>query len=124
MTPGAGGASVSIMLSRDSASRAWHNELLLRDLNERIEETSAALDVPPEARRHFVCECARDTCAEDVWMPADDYRVVRSNPAHFLVAKGHSTRGIERVIARFASYDVVERRPDDGHEDGAASLRA
>ena len=63
------------------AIRKARNEILLRKLNERIEEHH--LRVQP-AVATWVCECADEACAQPVKMTIAEYEAVRAEPAQQL----------------------------------------
>jgi hypothetical protein len=90
--------------------RIARNEALFRDVNERVRELaneSAAGSVA------FVCECGQAECAEALPVPLADYERVRSEPTHFIVAPGHETSDVERIVERNAGYDVVRKHAEE-----------
>lgn len=90
------------------AIRAAKNEVLLRDLNERLEAHHRLV-----GRRfpEWVCECADETCAEPVEMSVEEYEAVRAEATRFLVVPSieHVEPRIERVVQREDRYWVVEK---------------
>jgi hypothetical protein len=90
------------------AARAAKNEIVLRELNERLEAHNRWVN------RHFsewVCECADETCAEPVELSIEEYEGVRAEPTRFLVAPSeeHVSPRIEQVVRREERYWVVEK---------------
>ena len=92
--------------SSEDAVRAAKNEVVLRDLNER-------LTIHPGSRRlwEWVCECADMTCMKPVELSIEEYETVRAEPTRFAVAPGadHVNLEIERVVQREKRYWVVEK---------------
>jgi hypothetical protein len=99
-----GGAQAS-----DDAVRAAKNEVVLRDLNERLKAYPAA---GTQRFSEWVCECADMTCQRSVELTIEEYETVRSEPTRFVVAPGaeHVNPEIERVVQQGEKrYWVVEK---------------
>lgn len=90
------------------AVRAAKNEVVLRDLNERLKAYPAA---GKERFSEWVCECADMTCMKPVELTIEEYERVRAEPTRFVVAPGaeHVDTEIERVVQREQRYWVVEK---------------
>jgi hypothetical protein len=87
--------------------RLAKNEVVFREVNERIEEIAS-----PDGRRdghvyEFLCECSNLACNFLLPLTVSDYEEVRANPQAFLVAPGHELPEIENVIKRHPAYQVV-----------------
>jgi hypothetical protein len=97
------------------AERAAMNQLLFRDINERMKnlESGFSVLVPVGA---WICECANDACAERVQMSAEEYEAIRSSGTRFLVAPSneHVWPDVERVVESTDHYWVVEKTGDAG----------
>jgi hypothetical protein len=104
------------MSARDE--RLAGNEALFREVNERVSEvaTHFIADEAPAEKFDFVCECGRPDCAEPISMTLLEYEAIRANPTHFGVVPEHEQPEIEKVIRRFPTYFVVEKRDDDAQE--------
>jgi hypothetical protein len=92
----------------DDAARLGKNEVILRDLNERLK----AHDSSPKQRfSEWVCECADMSCMKPVELSIEEYEMVRAEPTRFVVAPGneHVAYDIERVVQREERYWVVEK---------------
>jgi hypothetical protein len=86
--------------------RAARNQSLFREVNERINKVMNTLT----EFQTFVCECAKDDCAEQLELTLDEYEQIRAHPAHFAVSPGHVVPEVERVVREAAGrYDVVEK---------------
>lgn len=59
----------------------------------------------------FFCACGRADCDETILLTAAEYAAVHEVPHRFIVAPGHETPEIERIVERHPAYDVVEKRP-------------
>lgn len=92
----------------DDAVRAAKNEVVLRDLNERLKAYPASLN---QRFSEWVCECADMTCMKSVELSIDEYEMIRSEPTRFVVAAGaeHVNPEIERVVRREKRYWVVKK---------------
>lgn len=84
------------------------NEALFREVNDRIREISDRFGQDEETY-DFVCECSDAGCTQRVVLTRDEYQEVRSDPARFVVAKGHVLPEIEDVVARAKDHVVVEK---------------
>ena len=97
------------------AERVAKNEILFRQVNERI------LEIEGDRWRldpvDFMCECGDITCTRVVQLSVDDYERLRSNPAHFGVIPGHEMLDVERIVEQHEQYLVVEK-------DGEGRVRA
>jgi hypothetical protein len=92
----------------NEAVRAAKNEVVLRDLNERLNAYGTS---PNKRFSEWVCECADMTCMKPVELSIMEYEMVRTEPTRFVVAPGteHVNREIERVVQREERYWVVEK---------------
>jgi hypothetical protein len=90
------------------AVRKARNEILLRKLNERVEDHH--LRIQPTVAT-WVCECADETCAQPVEMTIAAYEAVRAEATHFFVAPSeeHVSADIEYVVRREPSYWVIAK---------------
>jgi hypothetical protein len=92
----------------DDAVRAAKNEVVLRDLNERLKAYPASLE---QQFSEWVCECADMTCSKAVELSIEEYEMIRAEPTRFVVAPGaeHVNPEIERVVQREKRYWIVEK---------------
>jgi hypothetical protein len=99
----------------DRQERVAKNEILFRQVNERILEIEGdRWRVDPV---DFMCECGDIKCTRVVQLSVEDYERLRNEAAHFGVIPGHELPDIERVVERHEQYFVVEK-------DGEARVRA
>ena len=94
--------------------RLAKNEVLFRDVNERVREISEDTWDTSEPVE-FLCECVVTECVERVSLPLSAYEEVRSNPAHFVLLTGHERPDIESLVATGEGYVVVEKNDETKH---------
>ena len=90
------------------AVRAAKNEVVLRDLNERLKAYPAA---GKQRFSEWVCECADMTCTNRLELTVEEYEQVRAEARRFVVAPGaeHVNPELERVVQRETRYWVLEK---------------
>jgi len=106
--------------------RAAHNQALIREVNERIEQVAK-----DAAHPEFLCECADANCVEMIELSITEYASIRSSPVRFPVKLGHDYPEFERVVeeralrhlreVRASGGDREEARPAFAHDLGSAS---
>ena len=89
-----------------SEERIAQNEVLFREVNERIRE------VEKEPQLHILCECGDEDCTRLIGMTLEEYERLRADPVAFAVVPGHETASVEEVVAR-ETYHVVRKRPGE-----------
>jgi hypothetical protein len=92
----------------DRQRRIGENEIIFREVNERVRETNETFDVRTGAAE-FVCECGTASCVERVGMTLADYEQVRSDPTQFFVIPGHEFPEVESVVRRGDRFLVVRK---------------
>jgi hypothetical protein len=88
--------------------RLAQNEILFRNVNERIEETARGQGADAHLFE-FICECSNLDCTLRLPLTLSLYEAARSDPATFIVAPGHELPEIEDVIERGAGYQMVRK---------------
>ena len=91
--------------------RLAENELVFREVNERIAEIGVGFEL--ENVEAF-CECSDTSCTERFEMSRSDYAHVRSSNTQFAVVPGHETPEVERVVEQREEYFVVEKIGEAG----------
>jgi hypothetical protein len=99
--------------------RLSDNESLFREVNERLVDLNAALEVDVD-RLEFLCECGDAKCAAKIELSREEYERIRSDPATFVVLSGHEIYDIETVIDRGEGYVIVRKREGGPAERVAA----
>ncbi len=89
----------------NDAGAVVRNELLFREVNERIFKVAASETDEVEV----LCECGDESCVSTVTMTVRDYERIRAEPTRFVVCIGHERADIERVVERTPEYLVVEK---------------
>ncbi len=93
--------------------RLAENEVVFRDINERLERDLRTLvAVPDDERFPFVCECSRRDCQATIDLTFAEYEHVREDPMRFAVVEGHEEPEIETVYERHEHYAVVRKHED------------
>jgi hypothetical protein len=91
----------------NSPERLVRNQILLREINERIAEiASSSVGDPPE----FLCECSRNDCTETLALSLTEYERVRSSSNLFVILAGHECPDADRVVETRHSHLVEETK--------------
>jgi hypothetical protein len=90
--------------------RQAENERLIRELNYETDLVEAAGGEPDEELL-FYCACGREHCNRRLCLSIAEYRSAHRLPHRFILAPGHSTPRIERVVEEHPGYLVVEKLP-------------
>jgi len=102
------GWGYSAPMEKEQEQRLALNEVLFREVNERIREISDTFG-QNDATYDFLCECSDPGCTKKVVLTRAEYEDVRSDPTRFVVAKGHAMPEIEAVVERADDHVVVEK---------------
>jgi hypothetical protein len=86
------------------AEKGAHNQALIRDVNERIEQVAE-----DAAHPQFLCECADINCVEVIELSIAEYEAIRTSPVQFPIKPGHDYPEFERVVEEHEHYAVVEK---------------
>lgn len=87
--------------------RILANEILFREVNERIDELTDRTATLVET--DYVCECGQPGCTGKITLTRQEYESVRSDGQRFVTLPGHETHDLESVLERHAGYQVVEK---------------
>ena len=94
--------------------RQARNEALIREVNERIgglEHEAASLET--NRLLEFLCECGRkEVCDVTVEVTLQEYERVRTEDDRFLLAPGHETDELERIVEQTDRYVIVDKVAD------------
>lgn len=91
--------------------RLANNEVLFRDINERIAAIAEPQGLPGDDHVYeFLCECSNIACDLRLPLTLAAYEDVRKDPTRFLVAPGHEMPEIEIVLTRAEGYQVVVKQ--------------
>ena len=90
--------------------RVGKNEVLFRDVNERIKDINRGMGVGEEA--DFICECGNEDCTLPVTLTMSEYEDVRKHPTRFAIVPGHEILDVEVVVEQSERFAIVEKRPE------------
>jgi hypothetical protein len=96
-------------MTEERERRVGRNEALFREVNERIEQVSQALQVEPESLR-ILCECGDNSCLEQIEVSLPEYERVRANSTLFLVRSGHEHADVEEIAEEREGYNVIRKK--------------
>ena len=87
--------------------RAGRNQAMFREINERLTRDDPLAELTGS---HVIsCECADPTCVRTLAISAPRYEGIRAEPRHFAVLPGHVYPDVERTVAEYKTYVVVEK---------------
>jgi len=98
-------------VSDERARRVGLNEAIFRQVNEQIRDLNRDFETD-EGTMIVICECGNADCTERLELRVQDYERVRSDPRHYVIAKGHEIPSVETVVEQADGYDVVQK--DEG----------
>jgi|SRR5919202_2380186 hypothetical protein len=106
-------------MDAERKDRLARNEVVFREVNERIEKLVREGEWLNSAEREaesfqVLCECGNADCSEPVSIALSEYERIREKPTHFLVASGHVIPDIEEVVATGPDYQVVRKLAGEG----------
>ena len=84
------------------------NEALFREVNERIERVSGALQTGTGTIA-ILCECGNETCVEHIEVSVSEYERIRDESTFFFVRPGHAKSDAEEVVEHHDEYDIVRK---------------
>jgi hypothetical protein len=94
--------------------RIIRNEALYRELNERVREIEADMElrglVEAEPYSEYFCECGLEDCMEKIRLTPEEYADARSGPKRFVILPDHLIADVERVVFRAdGRFAIVEK---------------
>ena len=89
--------------------RIARNEVLFREINERLKEMQETFNVLTD-RSEFVCECGNVECTERIEMSLPEYEHLRGDPTTFAVVPGHQAEDVEDVVETTPAHLIVRKR--------------
>ena len=90
-----------------SIDRLVRNQLIFREVNERIREVAEHFESASGVA--FICECSNQHCTESIELDLGEYKAIRSSPTLFLIALGHETLKVENVVDTNDRFALVEK---------------
>jgi hypothetical protein len=83
------------------------NQVLFREVNERVREVVALLLTTGE-EVEFLCECGDDTCIETIRLDLREYEGVRASAHRFVMVPGHEDGIGEARVHASGRFVVVD----------------
>jgi hypothetical protein len=83
------------------------NQVLFREVNERVREVVALLLTAGE-EVEFLCECGDEACIETIRLDLEEYAAVRASTHRFVMAPGHEDGIGEASVHESGRFVVVE----------------
>ena len=94
--------------SKNASLRAARNQVLYREVNEKMADLNEAFEQVLSLSGTWVCECADLTCIEPMELTLAEYEELRAHPNRFMVIPEHADDTTERVIEEHPNYVVIE----------------
>jgi hypothetical protein len=88
--------------------KAVRSSLLIREVNERINELSVSW--PNDEPREFLCECGDEGCIEAILVTRTDYEAAREQSGRHVVTSDHRDETGVSVLMTRGGYSIVEYR--------------
>jgi hypothetical protein len=92
--------------------RLAQNEVLFREVNERVE--TLAHEFGPNVPYEFFCECANADCTFRLALPLSVYESVRADAQQFIVLPLHYTPEVEDLVVKEDAYWIVRKTGEAG----------
>jgi hypothetical protein len=100
------------MTSREE--RLARNEVLFREVNERIKQVHAdAGELGSGDTFAVLCECGDQNCVEEVELTPQRYEQVRADPRQFVIVPGHALPEVEEIVDQDAGFEVVRKHEEE-----------
>ena len=96
-------------MTQPREERIARNEVLFREINERLKEMQETFNVLTD-RSEFVCECGNVECTERIEMSLQEYEQLRGDPTTFAVVPGHQAEDVEDVVETTPAHLIVRKR--------------
>jgi hypothetical protein len=92
--------------------RMAQNEVLFREVNERVKDIAAKLG--DDGGYEYFCECANKDCTFRISLSLAEYETIRRDPKQFVVLPEHHTPEIESVVSKSEHFWVVRKSGEVG----------
>ena len=91
------------------------NEAVYREVNERLRDINEAFAQLTDTM-DLICECGDAQCHERLAMTPTAYEALRADALLFVIAPGHETPEVERVVEAREDYEIVRKRAGEPAE--------
>src|SRR5262245_22830618 len=99
----------------EAPERTAANEVVLREVNDRIAEKTSDLEARGLADRdepsEYLCSCGRADCDESIELTLEQFEAAHAQEDRFVVAPGHDNPEIEDVVEQYETYSIVRKKP-------------
>jgi hypothetical protein len=95
---------------REREQRAARNQLLFREVNERIASLAERALLPEVAPIEVTCECVDMSCTSTVQISLHEFAEIDRATNRFLVVPGHQLPDVEDVVERRDRFLIVAKR--------------
>jgi hypothetical protein len=99
----------------EAARHIAQNEVILREVNERIAEKTMDLGIRglagEDETSEYLCACGQPGCDASLNLTLAELEDAHSRADQFVVAPGHDLPDIEQVVAEHDEYCVVRKKP-------------
>jgi hypothetical protein len=96
------------MVDRFSERRLKENEVIFQQANKGVAEFVAEESGDDRVIR-FYCECSNIDCRERIPLRPSEYHKLHKSQRRFIALKGHEMPQIEKIVAKFDTFSVVEK---------------
>jgi hypothetical protein len=99
----------------EAAERTAANEVVLREVNERIAEKTSDLEArglsDGDEPSEYLCSCGQVDCDVSIELTLEQFEAAHVREDRFVVAPGHDDPAIEDVVERYETYSIVRKKP-------------
>jgi hypothetical protein len=99
-------AKVRATLDFNSKQQQRRNQILFREVNERVREVAAPL-LGAHKEGEFLCECGHEACVETIRLDVEEYEAVRASPHRFVMVPGHQDGKVQATTVQGNGRFVV-----------------
>jgi hypothetical protein len=92
--------------------RLAQNEVLFREVNERVSDLATGLG--DDGGYEYLCECSNRDCTFRIALTSAQYETIRSDPKQFVVLPDHFTPEIEEVAVEHEAFWIVRKHGEAG----------
>lgn len=100
------------MQNSSSARNQINTELAVRAGNRRVKRVikdHTPQEEQPGLKIDFYCECSDPSCSARLALTLEQYEKLHDEQSRFIIAKGHATPTVEKVVKTKHSLQVVEK---------------
>ena len=100
------------MNDEKSAAQQINTELAIRGANKRVKkviEKHTPNEEQATLKIDFYCECSDYNCQERISLTLEEFEKLHDEQSRFVIAKGHSSPSVEKVLKTRHSLQVVEK---------------